>query len=155
MTFKKSSLKNSSMTPFFTHLVRSHASDNTTRNIRGRMNGSSPTSKFGGTVPTVPLSLRPWGMECQRLHFLSFGVDGCMVAISLEIVLQRRDSTSLTSDTVTKQRYILKIILLHGSLASKNGRFKYQNAQVPNVQIPKCCDRQSCWNGVNVGVYLL
>src|SRR6218665_1916495 len=46
---------------FFTLFIFSHASDNTTQNIGERMHGPSPTSNFGwGTVPSVPLGVRPW-----------------------------------------------------------------------------------------------
>src|SRR6218665_3830202 len=42
-------------TPLFTRFILSRASDNTTsQNIGGRMHGPSPTSNFGGTVPSVP-----------------------------------------------------------------------------------------------------
>ena len=44
----------------FAQFVLSHTSDNTTfPNIGGRIQGPSPTSNFGATVPPVPLSLRP------------------------------------------------------------------------------------------------
>jgi len=57
-------LKNSLMTPF----LLSHASYNTpSQNIGGRMHGPSPTSNFGGTVPSVsPKSPPMLGHSCHR-----------------------------------------------------------------------------------------
>src|SRR6218665_4076534 len=48
-------------TPFFTLLILSRASDNTTSlNIgEGPMHGPSPHLKFGGPPPQSPLGLRP------------------------------------------------------------------------------------------------
>src|SRR6218665_1141699 len=53
-------------TLFFTLFVLSRASDIMFLTILGgRMRGPSPTSNFWGTVPPVPLSLRPWVYVCN------------------------------------------------------------------------------------------
>src|SRR6218665_1693209 len=46
--------KNSLITPLFTLLTTLFL-----KILGGRMHGPSPTSNFGGTVPPVPLGLRP------------------------------------------------------------------------------------------------
>ena len=50
---------NSLMTPFFILFVLSRASDNTTQNIGGTDAWAVPHLKFWGTVPPIPLGLRP------------------------------------------------------------------------------------------------
>src|SRR6218665_1800341 len=61
--------KNSSLTPIFSQLVVSLTSNNSTsQNIGGRMHGPSLDLKFWGTVPPVPLSLRPWAKKQQYMR---------------------------------------------------------------------------------------
>src|SRR6218665_2107367 len=57
-------------TQFFTLFMFSRTSDNTAslKYWGDQCMGGPPTSNFGGTVPPVPLGLRPWERRCTKNH---------------------------------------------------------------------------------------